>query len=177
MAAALARLLKLRTLLEESSRMELERRAALAARIDRAQLRERESIRKSREQALIKICEDGPAHEQAEQRTTEWMNAESATWRDQQLEPLAQASARKVAFGREEFFERRKERQQVESVLDAEKARLREEQERRTQRELDDWFGMKQARQHNGAREINRNPEKALTWAPPKAADSGRKPA
>lgn len=177
MAAALARLLKLRTLLEESSRMELERRAALAARVERAQLRERESIRESREQALAKICEDGSAHEQAEQRTTEWMNAESAAWRDQQLEPLAQASARKVALGREEFFERRKERQQVESVLDAEKARLREEQERRTQRELDDWFGMKQARQHNRAGEIDRNPEKALTWSPPKAADCGRKPA
>ena len=84
--------------------------------------------------------------------------------------------ASEVALGREEFFERRKERQQVESVLDAEKARLREEQERRTQRELDDWFGMKQARQHSRAREMNRNPNKPY-WSPPKAADSGRKPA
>ena len=44
------------------------------------------------------------------------------------------------------FFERRKERRQVQSVLEAEQDRLRTEQERRMQRELDDWFGMKQIR-------------------------------
>jgi hypothetical protein len=128
--------------------MELERRASLAARIDHAQRRERESIRDSRAQALRKICEDGPALEQAQQRTTEWSNAESAAGREQQLEPVAQATARRVVQGREEFLERRKERQQVESVLEAEKARLRSEQDRRTQRDLDDWFGVKHVRQH-----------------------------
>jgi hypothetical protein len=173
MAAPLARLLKLRSLLEESSRMELERRAALAARIDLAQQRERESIWESRERALEKICENGSAIEQARQRTTEWMNAENAAWREQQLQPLVQATARRVAEGREEFFERRKERLQVESVLDAERARLREEQERRTQRELDDWFGMKQIRQRREARDTGSDPENSLTRTPSKGHDSG----
>lgn len=129
--------------------MELERRAALAARIEGAQEEERRTIRESREAALRKICEDGPAHEQTQQRTTEWSNAENAAWHEQQLEPLARATARRVAEGREEFFERRKERQQVEIVLEAERANLRAEQERKDQRSLDDWFGMKQAREGN----------------------------
>lgn len=157
MSTSLVRLLRLRALLEDSSRMELERRAALAARIDRAQQRERDAIHESREQAFIKISEDGPSAEQAEQRTTEWTNAESAAWREQQLAPLAQATARRVAEGREEFFERRKQRQQVESVLKAQQEFRRTEQERRAQRELDDWFGMKQARQRYTAKKIGRN--------------------
>jgi hypothetical protein len=147
MPGALARLLRLRLLLEESSRMELERRAALSARIDRAQGFEKQAIHASREHALKKICEDGPAVDQALQRTTDWSNAESAAWRRQQLQPLAAATARSVAEGREEFLERHKERRQVESVLDAERARLQVEQERRAQRDLDDWFGIKQIRE------------------------------
>ncbi|MGC2160522.1 MAG: hypothetical protein WA634_01310 [Silvibacterium sp.] len=152
MAASLERLLRLRSLVEETSRMELERRAALAARIDQAQQRERQNSRESRALALQTISNSSPSREQAQQRTMEWSNAESSAWREQQLEPLAQATARRVAEGREEFFERRKERRQVESVLDAERTRLRTEQERRTQRELDDWFGMKLARQSNRRR-------------------------
>jgi hypothetical protein len=147
MSAPLIRLLRLRSLLEESSRMDLERRAAVAASIDRAQQRERQLIRESREQALSNICEGSPTADQAEQRTIAWSNAESATWREQHLQPLVLAAARRVAESRAEFLDRRKERRQVETVVDAEQARLRAEQERRAQRELDDWFGMKQVRQ------------------------------
>lgn len=147
MPAALARLLRLRSLLENSSRTELERRAALAARIDRAQELERQTIRASRAQALKTICEGGPAIEQSQQRTTEWSSAEAAVWREQQLQPLAAATARRVAEARAEFLERRKERQQAESVLDAERRRLQADQQRRAQRDLDDWFGTKLVRE------------------------------
>jgi len=145
MPGTLARLLRLRSLLENSSRMELERRAAVAARIDLAQQRERETIRTSRIQAMETICE-GPAVEHTQQRTVEWTSAESAAWREEQLQPLARTAARRLAAAREEFLDRRKERRQVESVLDAERARLQFEQERRQQRSLDDWFAAKQVR-------------------------------
>lgn len=147
MSSPLARLLSLRALLEESSRVSLESNAALAARIDCAQQRERESIRQSRKRVLSKTFEDGPSTEQALQRTVEWSSTDAATWRDQQLEPLAQATARRMADAREVFLERRKERRQVETILDAEYALLKAEQARRTQRELDDWFSNKQSRQ------------------------------
>ena len=128
--------------------MELERRAAFAARVEGAQQRERQNIRNSREMALEAICADSPA-EQARQRSTEWTSAEAAAWRERQLASLAEAASRRVEEGREELSERRKERRQVESVLDAETARLRADTERRVQRELDDWFAMKLIWQRN----------------------------
>lgn len=140
------RLLKLRALVEESSKLELERRAALAARIDRAQERERASMRESRGEVVKTVSENGEAAEQSRERTLGWWNVESAAWRERQLHPLAQATARKVEEGRAEFFERRKERRQVESVLEAQRGRERVERDRRAQRDLDDWFGMKQIR-------------------------------
>ncbi len=146
MSGPLSRLLRLRSLLENSSRMELERRAALAARIKSAQQCERDVIRASRAQVVTIIDEDGSPVEQAQQRTTEWTSAESAAWREQQLQPMAEATARRVSEMREEYLERRKERRQVESILDAERARIQIEKERRTQRNLDDWFGAKHNR-------------------------------
>jgi hypothetical protein len=142
---SLARLLRVRHLLEESSRMELERRAALAARVEELREGERAKIRAGRERALASICGSGPEEDRLRERSMEWRSAEDAARREQQLEPVSQAAARRVAEGREEFLERRKERRQVERVLEAEQERLREEQERRTQRGLDDWFGMKEA--------------------------------
>lgn len=127
--------------------MDLERCAALAASIERAQQRERHTIRESRGQALGNICKDGPPADQAEQRTIAWTNVESAAWRERQLQPLALAAAHRVGERRAEFLERRKERRQVETIVDAEDARLRTEHERRAQRKLDDWFGAKQVRQ------------------------------
>lgn len=146
MRSPLERLLKLRALVEESSRMELERRTALAARIDRAQEHERAKMRESRGNVVETISGHGEAAEQSRRRMLEWSNLESASWRERQLYPLAQATARKVEEGRTKFFERRKERRQVESVLEAQRARERVERDRRAQRDLDDWFGMKQIR-------------------------------
>lgn len=145
MPASLARLFRLRLLLEESSRTEVERRTAFAALIESARQREREGARDNRARALRLICETvADAEQDARQRTLEWSNAEAALWRERQLQPLAQAAARRLAEQRDEFLARRRERWQVESILDAEKMRAKSEQERRTQRDLDDWFSAKQ---------------------------------
>lgn len=146
MAGSLARLLKIRYLLEESSRIELERRAALAARVEEVRAGERARIRAGRERALQSICGAGPEDDQLRQRALEWRGAENALLREQQLAPISVAAARQVEEGREEFLERRKERRQVEKVLESEQNRARTEQDRKAQRDLDDWFGMKQAR-------------------------------
>ena len=146
----LKRLLRLRSLVEETSRMELEGRAALVTRIDQARKRELRTVREGRALAIESICEDDGAGDQTGGRSAGWSAAETAVWRERQLAPLAEAAERRVMESREEFFERRKERRQVESVLGAAEERMGIEQERRTQRELDDWFGMKQARSHRG---------------------------
>lgn len=169
----LLRLLRLRSLLEDSTRMKIERRVALAALIDGACRRERQSLRNSREQALRTICEDVPGPEQAQHRTAAWMNAEAAAWRGQQLQPLAHTAQRRVAETREEFLTRRKERQQVESIVEAQRARLKIEQERRIQRELDDWFGMNQVRRRRKIQQTGLNSEESLIRAPGETVNPG----
>ncbi len=146
----LQRLLRLRSLVEETSRMELESRAALAARIQQRRARELETVRENRAYVIASISEDGEVGEQAERRGEGWSAAEGAARRERQLAPLSEAADRRVAEVRDEFIERRKERRQVESILDEAKERVRIEQERRAQRSLDDWFGMKRVWQNQG---------------------------
>lgn len=125
--------------------MEVERRTAFAARIESVRQLEREGIRSNRARAQRIICETvADAKQATRQRTLEWSNVEAALWRERQLQPLARVAAQRLAEERDEFLARRRERWQVESILDAEKMRARFEQERRTQRDLDDWFSAKQ---------------------------------
>ncbi|HTV04997.1 MAG TPA: hypothetical protein VME86_06475 [Acidobacteriaceae bacterium] len=143
----LKRLLRLRLLVEESSRLELESQAALAAKIDLERQREARMAREGRALAVASICEERSTADQTAQRSAGWGAAESASQREEKLGTLAQAVERRVVESREDFLERRKERRQVENVLEAAGERARYEQERRVQRELDDWFGMKQSRE------------------------------
>lgn len=136
--------------------MELERRTSVASTLERVRERERLSARESRARAVEAIYQanaesagavKGNAEDQNRLREAEWRSAESFTGRERQMVPLVRAAERHAAEGCEEFLERRKERRQVERVLESAAERERVERERREQRELDDWFGMKQARQ------------------------------
>jgi hypothetical protein len=153
MGHPLKRLLRLRLLVEETNRMELEGRAALAVRIDGERQRELRTAREGRALAVASICDESGAAEQAARRSAEWQAVESALAREEKLGELAQAVERRVVESRAEFFERRKERQQVGSVLTTAEEQMRIEQERKLQRELDDWFGMKQSRVRRSVRE------------------------
>lgn len=155
MKTPLTRLLRLRSLIEESSRMELARRTAVASAIERAEEREREDARACRERAAEVILRSGSGTEEqaaelARLREAEWRSANAAGGRAQRIAPLAEAAERRVIAGREEFLERRKERRQVERVLESAAERELVERERHEQRELDDWFGMKQSRRTPG---------------------------
>lgn len=157
MPVSLGRLLKIRRLLEDSSRAELERRVVFAARIERARERDKAAILRSREQALAAIIdEDNSVQEQADRRTLEWSDAENAAARRQQLRTMADAAENRVIEAQVAFLSRRTERRQLESVLDAELERQKREQERRAQRLLDDWFSSKQVRQR-GTRRHNKS--------------------
>jgi hypothetical protein len=154
----LVRIFRLRALLEEVSRAELERLAQQASQVERALARERGLTLASRREAFSlipgvksyqtgSVADTGPADQAVKEK---WIVAEAAgdmaQYRERQLEPLAHAAARRVEAGREEFFARRKERQQVETVLQNEAALRRINQEHRDQRALDDWFAMMQIR-------------------------------
>ena len=154
----LVRVFRLRALLEEVSRMELEGLAQQASRIERARARQRDLAITCRREALSLIPdaksgetgnEGGTVSASADRAAKEgWTLAEAARnmaeFRARQLEPLAQIAMLRVEAGREEFFLRRKERQQAETVLQNEAALRKIDQERREQRVLDDWFAMMQ---------------------------------
>lgn len=148
MPASLIRLLKIRCILEESSRLDLERRVALSTRIDRARQRETASIHASRERVLETIVDTSdPQQERSRRRIMGWASVENVSARRQQLQEMANSAESGMIGARKTFLECRMQRQQVESVLDEEKARGRIEQERRTQRELDDWFSLRRIQQ------------------------------
>jgi hypothetical protein len=167
----LARILRLRALLEEQSRLKLEKLAQQASRIERVRERERELASAGRREAFslltetgsretrtsaaladetvageIRIGNQGPAQSPQERRILTEAIVDLAAWRERQLEPLAQTAARRVETGSEEFFLRRKERRQLETVLQDQAAQRRIEQDRRDQRELDDWFAAMRSR-------------------------------
>lgn len=148
MSASIARILKIRHVLEESSRLELARRVALATQIEGAQEREIASWHESRLQVLETVVDESlPEQQRAHRRSLEWTNAKSATVRRQMLWAMAEAAESRVIEARMIFLGCRTARQQVESLLEADEARARDEQERRTQRDLDEWFSFKQSRQ------------------------------
>lgn len=152
MPAALGRLLKIRRLLEDSTRVELERRVVFAARVERARERDQASIFRIREQALAAIIDEHNPQESADRRTLEWSDAENATIRRQQLRTIAETAESRVVEARAAFLARRTERRQLESVLDAELELQKRELDRRAQRNLDDWFSLKQVRQKGNSR-------------------------
>lgn len=150
MAHPLTRLLCLRMLVEETSRMELEGRAALAARIEGERGEELRAARAGRDLAVESICERSEREAQSAERAAGWRAVDRALEREKQLGELAQVVEQSVMQSRAVFVERRKERRQVETVLNAAEQQARAEQERKLQRELDDWFGMKPSRMRRG---------------------------
>jgi hypothetical protein len=165
MAMVLKRLLRIRSLLEEASRAELERRVIESARVDRALRREAEGARQLRYEGLAPLlncestdcgstdsggilAEQGRRETEAEGQSRFLAEQERATGaqRRRQLERMAAQEMQRVAASREEFLARRKERRQVEMLLQSEARDRAVDEARREQRHLDDWFAAARAR-------------------------------
>ena len=134
----LDRLLRLRALLEDIGRMELEMRLQELGQIERA-LTQRIADRKTlREQSFV-----GFAHAD----NAIWTEAEVMhEWSESEQGILARAHQKKlveVGSAEESYLEHRKERRQVERVIEDHAATATTEQNRRRQRELDDWFAQR----------------------------------
>jgi len=159
MSRALQRILRLRSLLEEESRIQLEKLALQLARIEDACAKENGRAAISNDVAFSSITrvnytlapETVDSHFSTPQAAKEaWLLAmtdrEVTRRRQEQLEKLARAVARLMEVHREEMITRRKERLQVETVLRNEAALRKDELDRRQQRILDDWFLVKRKR-------------------------------
>src|SRR5262249_19076377 len=105
------------------------------------------------ERALMRSQETGKAMRQrsfagiAGARNAEWLEAEAAgawaVWEQGMIERARQGKMIEVDAAKSAYLERRKERRQAASVIDAGTAVDTIEGSRREQRELDDWFGQR----------------------------------
>jgi flagellar biosynthesis chaperone FliJ len=134
----LDRLLRLRALLEDIGRMELEMRLQELGQIERA-LTQRMADRKNlRAQSFA-----GFAHADNAIWTEAEVMHEWSQWEQGILARAHQKKMVEVGSAEESYLERRKERRQVERVIEDHAATATTEQNRRRQRELDDWFAQR----------------------------------
>jgi len=134
----LYKLLRIRDLFEELSRLDLERKALAVREAEEASVRQEQLARTSRHTAF-RLLADTTA-ETASEWLTEIADAELLKWGRSRL--LAIAQARRPAFesAREVLLACRLERLQVETLIAAASQAERVRRERREQRNVDDWF-------------------------------------
>ncbi|HTD55899.1 MAG TPA: hypothetical protein VK670_10995 [Silvibacterium sp.] len=146
MKGSLARILRLRALLEEESRLGLEKLSSEANRIEGACEAERRMVSNSRGAAFSLLEGQGSQSrlDGVELTQEAWLVAVGegslAAFREERLEALRKVSAKRLETGRDEMLQLRKARQQAEILLRQEGERRRTELERNWQRGLDDWY-------------------------------------
>jgi hypothetical protein len=138
MKRKLDRILRIRELVEELSRLDLEGKAADLRNLKmRAESQTRLALQ-TRAAAVRILTDEESAKNTAWQMTI--ADAEIFNWKEAKLQALARAEQSVIDKAREELLERRRARLQVEilhtnAVREEEKRRIRGEQNR-----TDDWF-------------------------------------
>jgi len=138
----LARLLRLRGLEEEQSRLELENTAAALGRVEQ----ERAAV--TRRQAMgRRVFVTGIEQSDNRCRPAAVIEMELAQRQRAQVDLRLTAIESEVERQRDEFLERRTRRQQVETLVDAARAESEVTAARRAQQMLDDWYGRRGPKQ------------------------------
>jgi hypothetical protein len=138
MKRKLDRVLRIRALLEDLSRLEFEKKIVGMRSLEMAAERQRQLALSARADALQLLAGDESARDEV------WLmriaDAEILDWKEARLEALAQEGQGAVREAREELLARRLERRQVEALL-ATAARAEKKVQVRTEQNLtDDWF-------------------------------------
>ena len=131
----LDRLLRLRLLLEDVSCMELEMRLLELAHIERALAQRKEDRKTLSKQSFAGFARADNAIWTEAEAMHEW-----SEWEQGILGRLHRKKLEEVDSAKKSYLERRKECLQVGRVIEAQAAAEAIEQNRREQRELDDWF-------------------------------------
>jgi hypothetical protein len=150
MTTVFRRILRIRSLLEDASRSELEMQVMRTARIEQAIRGEVEAGRRQRAQGFAEALHargiNAPpaaaevTEMERERRSLAAIDLELREQRTAQLQALARLQSRKMLSCREDFLARRKERQQVEVLVHAQMRIRKAQEQRREQHALDDWF-------------------------------------
>ena len=145
MRHSLHRLLRLRSLLEDVSRVELEAKLQGLNQVESALARSQETARASRQRQFAGIVDDRNADRLEAQAMSEWVARERGA-----LEKALHGRVLEVDAAKAAYLERRKESRQVEGIIEAREAAAGVALDRREQRELDDWFGQRSRSARDG---------------------------
>ncbi|MBT9330293.1 hypothetical protein [Paracidobacterium acidisoli] len=154
MRGNLTRVLRLRTLFEDVSRVEVEQRTQQLARIEESVAREQSILTES---LRIRMASTEKSPEAAsEERLLARADGDLAQWKKAKLDVLRERKTQEADRAREVWRVRRREQRQVAVVIEAGAAEAKVQEERRMQRSLDDWFQLRraqsQARQKRGSK-------------------------
>ena len=145
MKRALDRLLRIRALLEERAQLELAKRTGEMLRIEKGA----ERLQRLAVAIRVDACAALSRGEATDRWLTDIADAEILGWNSGRLNALARARRPAVEEARHELMARRLERRQVESLLASAAEAEKEEQGRRDQKRLDEWFRNSSAAQKN----------------------------
>lgn len=142
---------RIRDLFEELSRLDLERKALAVREAEQAGARQKQMARTARSAAFRLLAEAAP--ESAAAWLTEIADAELLSWKKTRI--LSIAEARRPAFetAREVLLARRLERLQVKTLAAAAARAEEAARARREQKNIDDWFRSRAAREARTSRE------------------------
>jgi hypothetical protein len=129
---------------EDISRRQMEIEISRLREIERKSERAQADARESRERSFGSLA--GPQNDRGA-GSREWLTQEAnwsmATGRRRRAEVERDLQQPAAEAAKEQFLSRHRERQQTEILLVNAEAKLREEQGRREQRSLDDWFQLR----------------------------------
>jgi hypothetical protein len=134
-SAALRRLLRVRTLEEEQQRLALESIHSELHALEHALVLARETERRGRS----RLRSSSPASDPAD-RIAALVESSSGARRAAALRPRIASTEQETARIRQQYFEKRTERRQAETLIREREALDAMEADRRTQHGLDNWF-------------------------------------
>lgn len=144
----LDRVRRVRALLEDLARLELERKAGALRQLETAAETERRRAALTRASALEALT----ATDSRDSWPIDLADSEILAWKQSRLEQLAQRERPGVSEAREILLARRLDRRQIETLITEAARAEQKENLRKEQSRLDDWFQSRPARRKPGSK-------------------------
>jgi hypothetical protein len=159
-AGSLKRILRIRHLVEEQARLELERETQRLRQAQAARIHVSAQVHQQREQlagSFVSGRETGTEASEDIRKENDWVLAEAAlefsSWNQMQLEQWCIQEAERVAPLAEQYQQRRQELLQVEKLVERQTSAERIVQDHRDQAEADAWFQIETRRRERSQSE------------------------
>lgn len=163
MSRSLKRILKVRQLVEDQSRVQLE-----AAVRNLAEVEQGIDSWERRGTASRELARAAMINQDVENRLAAEVEQDLAKWRVERLKPIRETRLEQVIACREEFFEHRKLTMQTSSLLGKLEAEAEAERLKKAQQSLDEWYQTERLRsqaeeERRSQRENTSNPSSATS--------------